>query len=332
MSESAGVAITAVLTLLVIINIMGNSLVCTIIKRNRDMRTPINYLLVNLAIADIVYAAFIAPKGFFKLTSVHHPDGMTGLVLCKLLTGGNVAWVGAVCSAVNLVAIAIERYYAVMYPYGNKWKLTKRKLKVIIPGSWVFAAIVNVPLFLAKNTTEKKGRILICKPTWPEVWMEAPIMIWSVVVGVSLAMMIVLYSRVVYALWFKSNDENSRTNQQQGVMKVRKRVTLMVVVVTVIFGICWGVNQVIHIFKFFSSYTVGALPTVVANTMVLVNSAVNPFVFALLNQQFREKMKEMICCTDCTATRVHSEPGSQDVELADNTKHKTNLAGPSSME
>lgn len=96
-----------------------------------NRRTPINYLLVNLAIADIVYAAFIAPKGYFKLTSDHHPDGMTGLVLCKLLTGGNVAWVGAVASVIFLVVIALERYFAVMYPHGHKWKLTNRKLKVI---------------------------------------------------------------------------------------------------------------------------------------------------------------------------------------------------------
>lgn len=94
------------------------------------LRTPINYLLVHLAVADIVYAAFIAPKGYFKLTSVHYPDGMTGLVLCKLLTGGNVAWVGAVASAIFLVVIAFERYYAVMYPHGHKWKLSTRKLKV----------------------------------------------------------------------------------------------------------------------------------------------------------------------------------------------------------
>ena len=113
-------------------------------------RTPINYLLVNLAIADIVYAAFIAPKGYFKLTSVHHPDGMTGLVLCKLLTGGNVAWVGAVASAVFLVAIAFERYYAVMYPHGYKWKLTNRKLKVIPLFSCLFTCVCYVSLFLQR--------------------------------------------------------------------------------------------------------------------------------------------------------------------------------------
>lgn len=41
-----------------------------------------------------------------------------------------MAWVGGIASVVTLVTIAIERYYAVMYPLGNKSKFTKRKLKV----------------------------------------------------------------------------------------------------------------------------------------------------------------------------------------------------------
>ena len=41
-----------------------------------------------------------------------------------------MAWVGGIASVVTLVTIAIERYYAVTYPLGNKWKLTKQKLKV----------------------------------------------------------------------------------------------------------------------------------------------------------------------------------------------------------
>ena len=93
-------------------------------------RTHVNYLLVNLAVADILFATFIAPRIFFKLTFTHHPDGMIGTVLCKLLTDANVANVGAGSSIVTMVAIAVERYYAVMYPFGNKGELTQRKLKV----------------------------------------------------------------------------------------------------------------------------------------------------------------------------------------------------------
>ena len=38
MSESADVAITTVLSILVIVDIVGNSAVCLIITKNRDMR------------------------------------------------------------------------------------------------------------------------------------------------------------------------------------------------------------------------------------------------------------------------------------------------------
>ena len=92
-------------------------------------RIPINYLIVNLAAADIMFAMFLAPKIILSMNFTH-PKGMAGTIVCKLLTGGNMAWVGGISSIVTLNAIAIERYYAVVYPLGNKGKLTKRKLKV----------------------------------------------------------------------------------------------------------------------------------------------------------------------------------------------------------
>lgn len=92
-------------------------------------RTPINFLLVNLAIADMTVAMFFAPRYLF-IHSITHPDGAAGLLLCKLLTSGNLAWVGAASSVVTLVSTAFERYYAVLHPHGIKGKLTKNKVKV----------------------------------------------------------------------------------------------------------------------------------------------------------------------------------------------------------
>lgn len=89
MSESTSAAVTTISFILVVTNVIGNSLVCWIIKKNRNMRISLNYLLVNLAVADILYAVFIAPKVLVKLT-VSHPDGLTGIFLCKLVTGGNL--------------------------------------------------------------------------------------------------------------------------------------------------------------------------------------------------------------------------------------------------
>ncbi|XP_078346934.1 pyroglutamylated RF-amide peptide receptor-like [Oculina patagonica] len=328
---SAGVAVTTMLSILATVVIVGNTLICLIIKRNRDMRTPINYLLVSLAAADIIFAMFIIPKSFkFILTQ---PDGVAGTILCKFVIDGNVAWVGGHCSIITLVVIAIERYYAVMYPHGNKWKLTKRKLKVIIPGSWLFAVILNIPEFLFTDI-EKKKNLNLCVKTWPEEWMgKADSWVLLVLQTIlPLSLMAVLYSRVVYTLWFKGNDENQLSSRQRGVMRVRKRVTLMVLAVTAIFGICWGAESVEYVLRQFPSLNISPVVIAIVDTMVLFNAAVNPFLYALLNQQIREKMKEMICCIDSLAHRVQPMPQTQDIELADNTTHPTQAAGPSSTE
>ena len=82
---------------------------------------------MNLAVADMTVATFFIPQYILTHTFTH-PGGVAGNVLCRLLTGSNLAWVGGAASVFTLVTIAIERYYAVMKPYGRK--LTNGKLKV----------------------------------------------------------------------------------------------------------------------------------------------------------------------------------------------------------
>ena len=101
-------------------------------------------------------------------------------------------------------------------------------------------------------------------------------------------------------------------------MKVRKRVTLMVVVVTAIFGVCFGPSQLVYVLRYFIFDDIGAVLPAIPEVLILFNSAVNPFVYALLNHQFRNKIKKMICCS--LAARVHPEPGNQ---LADTTTQPT---------
>lgn len=128
-SDSAQIGITTMFSILVSANLIGNTIVGLVIILNRDMRTPMNVLLLNLAVADAMVALFIAPR-FILIHTFEHPDGQAGTWVCKLLTGGNLTWTGGAASVFTLVAIAFERYYAVMYPYGNKGKLTYDKLKV----------------------------------------------------------------------------------------------------------------------------------------------------------------------------------------------------------
>jgi len=318
MSGSAGVAITTVLSIFVIFGLVGNCLVCAIIKRNRVMRIPINYLLVNLAVSDMLYVTFITPSVFivqFSFTNL--PDGVTGTVLCKFFTTGTIAWVGAASSILTLSVVAIERYYAVVYPLGDKEKITMDNLKVIIPAVWMLSLFINIPPFLIWNFDEERDT---CVYTYPEEWMAVGYnLLWDVLAFLPLVLMVVSYSRVVYTLWFKRNYDFHSNQHQVAAMRVRKHVTLMVVTVSAIFGICWGTSSVAYTLRAFEPSSVGPVTIAIANTMVLFNAAVNPFVYALLNQQFREKMKGIVCCTgccQCCARRVHPMRDTHNMELA----------------
>ena len=89
------------------------------------------------------------------------------------------------------------------------------QFQVIILGSWVFAFVLNIPLFLVVDT-EKERDINFCVAIWPEGWMgEVYSWTWLVLAILPLVLMIGLYSRVVYTLWFKRNDDSHLTHQQK---------------------------------------------------------------------------------------------------------------------
>ena len=91
----------------------------------------------------------------------------------------------------------------------------------------------------------------------------------------------------------------------------------MVVTVTVIFGICWLTDVTLHIIEQANSYKFSRAVFSIAHTMIVFNSAVNPFAYALINQRFREKMKEMICCSlRSSAPRVPAAREPRGIELA----------------
>ena len=100
-------------------------------------------------------------------------------------------------------------------------KLFSKKMKrfhefifqVIVLSSWVFSLIFNTPKFFVRTFDDQKNH---CVQTWPKRWMiKAYCLAWLFLIVVSVGIMIVLYSKVVYTLWFTPNDGNPLNYQQR---------------------------------------------------------------------------------------------------------------------
>ena len=110
----------------------------------------------------------------------------------------------------------------------------------------------------------------------------------------------------------------------QGVLKVRKRVTLMAITISIIFGVTWladSFNWVLYYYKpFFNQLTLAATAI-----LILFNSAINPILYTLINQRFKEKMKGILRCKCRPEPNRISVKNHEKVEIAVISFHQNQL-------
>lgn len=288
------------------------------------MRTPMNFLLVNLAVADMTVAVFIAIRYIFTLVFVH-PKGEIGDFVCQLLTGEAFTWVGALASAFSLVCIALERYLAIKFPYDEQKRITTAKLKIIVVVLWVMAASWNMPLFLYARYDPVSEFCLFHWPSANFSKFHSPAC--AVVYGaLPITIMIYLYSKLVYKLWFRPISSSS-TIAQQNKLRYRKKSARLVVTVSVIYSVCWIPVLVIYVISSFTSLQIYSSVHTTSIVFVTLNSAINPVLYSLQSDRFRKHMLALLQFPCCTRTSCRVVPAQVTTSNEDRDFKKTASTG-----
>ncbi|XP_036114636.1 D(2) dopamine receptor isoform X2 [Molossus molossus] len=144
------------LVLLIFIIVFGNVLVCMAVSREKALQTTTNYLIVSLAVADLLVATLVMPWGVYlevvgewRFSRVH----------CDIFVTLDVMMCTA--SILNLCAISIDRYTAVAMPmlYNTRYS-SKRRVTVMIAIVWVLSFTISCPLLFGLNNTEQSECII----------------------------------------------------------------------------------------------------------------------------------------------------------------------------
>ncbi|KAM4646440.1 D(2) dopamine receptor isoform 2-T2 [Amazona ochrocephala] len=149
------------LTLLIFVIVFGNVLVCMAVSREKSLQTTTNYLIVSLAVADLLVATLVMPwvvylevVGEWRFSRIH----------CDIFVTLDVMMCTA--SILNLCAISIDRYTAVAMPmlYNTRYS-SKRRVTAMIAVVWVLSFAISCPLLFGLNNTDE-NECIIANPTF----------------------------------------------------------------------------------------------------------------------------------------------------------------------
>ncbi|XP_071133062.1 RYamide receptor-like [Mytilus edulis] len=200
-------------SIIVVIAIGGNSIVCYLVYAYKRMRTIPNYFLVNLAISDIIMAIFCIPFTFVaNLLLNYWPFGET---MCPLVS--YLQMVAVFLSAYTLVAMSFDRYIVIVHPF--RPRITTRKTLCVIIIIWILSLSIPIPTLIKSKVQYYSNTSGQCLETWD----NNHTLMYAYSTGIMvlhffgpLVVLIFCYSRIGYNIWKKTlhgNDENKRRLQ-----------------------------------------------------------------------------------------------------------------------
>ncbi|XP_014727186.1 PREDICTED: neuromedin-U receptor 1 [Sturnus vulgaris] len=308
------VPVCVIYLLIFLVGAVGNTLTCIVILRHRFMRTPTNYYLFSLAVSDLLVLLLGMPLELYDMWS-NYPFllGASGCYFKTLLFE-------AVCfaSILNVTALSVERYIAVVHPLKAKYVVTRNHAKRVIVTIWVLSVICSIPNTslhgLQPLYVPGRGQVPdseICTLVKPRLTYNLIIQVTTIIFFfLPMGTISVLYlliglqlkkEKMLEALGAKTGSSRNCHNTK-GQKKVKRRqVTKMLFVLVVVFGICWAPFHTDRlVWSFVSTWTSNMLHMfqyvhIISGVFFYLSSAANPILYNLMSSRFREMFKEVMC-------------------------------------
>ncbi|XP_043929997.1 G-protein coupled receptor 176 [Protopterus annectens] len=151
----------AVQGLIFIGSLLGNFVVLWSTCRMSVFRSVTNRFIKNLACAGICAGLVCVPFDIVLSASPHCCWWIYSLLFCKIVKFLHKVFCSV--TVLSFTAIALDRYYSVLYPLERKISETKSRDLVIY--IWVHAIVASIPVFAVTNVTDIYA-MSMCTERW----------------------------------------------------------------------------------------------------------------------------------------------------------------------
>ncbi|RXN03796.1 green sensitive cone opsin [Labeo rohita] len=269
-----------------------NGLTLVVTAQHKKLRQPLNFILVNLAVAGTIMVCFGFTVTFYTAINGYFVLGPTGCAV-----EGFMATLGGEVALWSLVVLAIERYIVVCKPMGS-FKFSSTHAFAGIAFTWVMAMACAAPPLVGWSRYIPEGMQCSCGPDYytlnPEYNNESYVIYMFVCHFIlPVAVIFFTYGRLVCTVKAAAAQQQDSASTQ----KAEREVTRMVILMVLGFLVAWTPYATVAAWIFFNkgaafSAQFMAIPAFFSKSSALYN----PVIYVLLNKQFRNCMLTTLFC------------------------------------
>ena len=273
--------------IVIVLGIFGNSLFITVVRKRRSMQTVINFLLTNVAVSDIISLVLCVPGVILSFSFFEHPSGSIGNFLCKFVTKQQIAGISLLVSGQTLTIISVERHNALLRPMDSRFKLNRRRVKIVICFTWGFSIVIVTPLFITERYNDE---LRTCFPEWDENIALAYWVCLATMVAISLVILFFCYFRILKGIYLKKIIRPNQGNASDQDTQDKRKIIKLLLTVTGLFLVCFLPFAVVNAIFDISMHN--ALSRV-TYFLVYTSCCVNPVVYIFQSANYRAGLKDL---------------------------------------
>ena len=225
------------------------------------------------------------------------------------------------CSVFTMACIAIDRFCAILFPY--KKIIDQRRCNIMIGLCWFLAVLLQSPTLYAMKISVIANQTFCIEDWEPLFDKESSPKVYTVILFVSMYMfpllvIAILYSAISLFLWRHKTPGSGLTKARKDRSKAAKVIKMLVIIV-VVFAVCWLPVFVTQFVMFFAQPECQVSPhlSFVGFFLSHANSALNPVIYWIFNDNFRVGFKQLAKSWFCPSRPLSRfvDVGGETVEL-----------------
>lgn len=265
-----------------VLTVCGNLLVILAIIYFKQLHTPTNFLVLSLAVADLLVGALVLPLTMeFSVTSCLFYN----VFFCKIRGTFDVSLCTA--SILNLCCISIDRYYAVCHPLKYRTKINDRVIVVMILLSWALSVLTGIGYISAGLTSGN------CDTKCFAYFVIANILGLVFSFYLPVIVMLCIYVKI-FLVAQRQVKSIQNTKSVAAVSKKERKATKTLAIVMGVFLLCWLPFFLCTTILSFSHFNVSLVLIEILNYLALSNSMINPFIYAFFYSWYRSAFRLII--------------------------------------